>query len=131
MLHECVILQDLRGNQKQIPISSSAVRALNAFGNGMLGANSRPATPIPNFHMGSSDAGYFMSQKIGKLMADRQNIALKQAEVKSANEGSEESFLEADGLAHQNGRHSPYLEDQEVIPYNHDFSEKQPEKANS
>ncbi|KAK0180659.1 hypothetical protein PV327_003022 [Microctonus hyperodae] len=101
------------------PIGSATVRALTAFGNGGHANNSRPSTPIitnTNFSafvgsgIGSGDGTGLLSQKVNRLMAERQNTLQSQ---KSFNMEGIKRIL--DNNTTQNGKNDSWNEDQEVL----------------
>ncbi|KAK0177253.1 hypothetical protein PV328_001325 [Microctonus aethiopoides] len=101
------------------PIGSAAVRALTALGNGGHANNSRPSTPIitnTNFSafvvsgIGSGDGGGLLSQKINRLVTERQNVLQSQ---KSFNIEGIGKML--DNNTTQNGKNDSWNEDQEVL----------------
>lgn len=109
---------------RQLPVGSSAVRALNALGNG---TSSRPSTPTPvslysgsgakNTDTATSTHG-FLSHKLNKIMMDRQSV-LQPQKVTSNEEN--ERLLEI--AMRQNGKNDSWQEDQEVcrrLKYAHD-----------
>lgn len=110
------IFQDLRQlPNRQLPVGSSAVRALGGFGNGM-GGSSRPLTPTPlnlTSVLGSGDNSYILSQKLGKVMADRQNAAAFQQPI-SSRPISNEDLKSIDTENLPNGKNDSWKEDQEV-----------------
>lgn len=100
------------------PIGSAAVRALTALGNGGHANNSRPSTPIiTNTNLsafvvsgiGSGDGGGLLSQKINRLVTERQNVLQSQ---KSFNIEGIGRML--DNNTTQNGKNDSWNEDQEV-----------------
>lgn len=102
-----------------MPTGSAAVRALTAFGNGTVGASSRPSTPIPlnpsvsGFMIGSGDgnnAHGFLSHKLSKIIADRQTTVHQKSSVSADEDGR---LLDMD--TNQNGKNDSWQEDQEVL----------------
>lgn len=96
-------------------MGSSAVRALNALGNG----TSRPSTPTPiNSSSVSGVKGAdiaanthgFLSNRLSKIMTDRQNVLQSQKSLNSNEENGR--FLEM--TISQNGKNESWQEDQEV-----------------
>lgn len=95
------------------------MRALNALGNG-TSASSRPSTPTPlNFSMSGStarsgdivmNAHGFLSQKLNKIMSDRQSV--RQFQKPLANNEEDAKLSEMD--ISQNGKNDSWQEDQEV-----------------
>ncbi|XP_032671289.1 hamartin isoform X2 [Odontomachus brunneus] len=122
---ETTPVKDLRKiSTRQVPLGSSAVRALNALGNGTTGTSSRPSTPTPiNSSVSISgsaarsgdiaiNAPGFLSHKLNKIMADRQS-ALRQSQKILANNEEDARLLEMD--ISQNGKNDSWQEDQEVL----------------
>ncbi|XP_053994327.1 hamartin [Hylaeus volcanicus] len=120
---ETTPVKDLRKlSAKQVPVGSAAVRALSAFGNGTVGSNSRPSTPVPlnpsasattSFTIGSGDgsnAHGFLSHRISKIIADRQGVSQPRP---SGNVDENGRFSEVD--TNQNGKNDSWQEDQEVL----------------
>ncbi|XP_012528539.1 hamartin [Monomorium pharaonis] len=115
---ETTPVKDLRKlSTRQAPIGSSAVRALNALGNG---TSSRPSTPTPiNSSSVSGIKGVdtaanthgFLSNRLSKIMADRQNVLQSQ---KSSNNNEENGRLLEMAIS-QNGKNDSWQEDQEVL----------------
>lgn len=113
-------VQDLRKiSSRQVPGGSAAVRALTAFGNGTIGSSSRPSTPIPlnppaiaGSIIGSGDATAhgFLSHKLSRIIADRQNVNQQKSSVGADEDGR---LLEVE--ANQNGKNDSWQEDQEVL----------------
>ena len=105
-----------QGSTKQIPVGSTAVRALSALGNGALSGTSRPSTPIafinstgsafttPGFGSGETSA---LSNKISKLVAERQSQRTTFNTVENIGKIMETS-------PNQNGKNDSWKEDQEV-----------------
>lgn len=116
---ETTPVKDLRKlSTRQVPTGSVAVRALTAFGNGTVGSNSRPSTPIPlNPSMSGSligsgnanNAHGFFSHKLSKIIADRQTIAQQKSTINIDEDGK---FSE---MNTQNGKNDSWQEDQEVL----------------
>ncbi|XP_063984171.1 hamartin [Diachasmimorpha longicaudata] len=114
---ETTPVKDIRQvSSRQPPLGSAAVRALGAFGNGSLSGNSRPSTPtFVNSHasafsgIGSSGDGGILSQKINRLVADRQNVLQTQRSFnfEGLGRGPENS-------PGRNGKNDSWKEDQEV-----------------
>lgn len=99
------------------PMSNSAVRALGAFGNGVLGVNSRPSTPnsviSSNFTFGGGDnsliTSSILSQKLEKVESDRFNFqSPKSKNISNITEKLSETDVS------QNGKNDSWQEDQEV-----------------
>ncbi|KAK9300882.1 hypothetical protein QLX08_006587 [Tetragonisca angustula] len=117
---ETTPVKDLRKmSTRQVPTGSCAVRALTAFGNGTVGPNSRPSTPIPlnpsvsGCVIGSGDtnnAHGFIPHKLSKLIADRQTINQQRSSINVDEDGR---FSEMN--THQNGKNDSWQEDQEVL----------------
>ncbi|XP_043514141.1 hamartin isoform X1 [Frieseomelitta varia] len=117
---ETTPVKDLRKmSTRQVPTGSCAVRALTAFGNGTVGPNSRPSTPIPlnpsvsGSAIGSGDtnnAHGFIPHKLSKLIADRQTINQQRSSINVDEDGR---FSEMN--THQNGKNDSWQEDQEVL----------------
>ncbi|XP_011861263.1 PREDICTED: hamartin isoform X2 [Vollenhovia emeryi] len=115
---ETTPVKDLRKlSTRQAPLGSSAVRALNALGNG---TSSRPSTPTP---MNSSSvsgvkgtdvasAHGFLSNRLNKIMTERQNVLQLQKSVISS--GEENGRLLEMAIS-QNGKNDSWQEDQEVL----------------
>ena len=100
-------------SQRQISLGYGAVRALSAFGNGALGVNSRPTTPV------SDPSQPIIAQKLGKVMAERQSLsALRQKPAFMTTDESDKTSHNDDWvtlLPQQNGRNEfSCQEDQEV-----------------
>ncbi|XP_039310826.1 hamartin isoform X2 [Solenopsis invicta] len=114
---ETTPVKDLRKlSTRQAPIGSSAVRALNALGNG---TSSRPSTPtlinsssvsVKGADIASNTHG-FLSNRLGKIMTDRQNVLQSQKSVNS----SEENGRLLEMAISQNGKNDSWQEDQEVL----------------
>lgn len=74
---ETTPIKDLRQLPRQTSVNSSAVRSLSGFGNGVLSSSSRPQTPSPlnlSNLPGEQMKGDLLSQKLGKVFAERQNV---------------------------------------------------------
>ncbi|XP_066601803.1 hamartin [Prorops nasuta] len=118
---ETTPVKDLRKlSARQTTVAgSSAVRALNALGNGTLSGTSRPSTPTAtslSFIGNTGDGGIntnsgFISNRISKLMADRQIVLgqLKLSTTPRDNKRFSNSELS------QNGKSESWPEDQEVL----------------
>ncbi|XP_043481993.1 hamartin [Leptopilina heterotoma] len=115
---ETTPVKDSRQIPSRQPMSNSAVRALGAFGNGVLGVNSRPSTPnsviSSNFTFGGGDnssiTSSILSQKLEKVESDRFNFQ----SPKSKNVSNiKEKLSEAD--VSQNGKNDSWQEDQEIL----------------
>lgn len=108
-----------QGLTRQPPVGSSAVRALSALGNGALSGTSRPSTPTPFISSGSAFTipgigggdSNVLSQKISRLVADRQNV-LQQSQRSSFNSEGIAKIMETS--PNQNGKNDSWNEDQEV-----------------
>ncbi|XP_012227848.1 hamartin isoform X2 [Linepithema humile] len=112
---ETTPVKDLRKlSTRQAPlVASSAVRALNALGNG---TSSRPSTPtsvnssstsgVKNTDIPTNTHG-FLSQRLSKIMSDRQSQKL------IINNEENARFLEM--AVSQNGKTDSWQEDQEVL----------------
>ncbi|XP_015607620.1 hamartin [Cephus cinctus] len=117
---ETTPVKDLRQlSTRQPPLGSAAVRSLGNFGNGSLAGNSRPPTPTPL----NSSTGLFvsgdvainsqtiLSQKIGKMVAERQSF-LQQTQVTNSSD-MDGRILDIE--LNQNGKNDSWQEDQEVL----------------
>ncbi|EFN78695.1 hamartin [Harpegnathos saltator] len=122
---ETTPVKDLRKlSTRQVPLGSSAARALNALGNGTISTSSRPSTPTPVNSsvsvLGSTarsgdiamNTHGFLSQRLNKIMADRQSV-LRQSQKSLANNEEDTRLLEMD--LSQNGKNDSWQEDQEVL----------------
>ncbi|KYQ52069.1 Hamartin [Trachymyrmex zeteki] len=111
---ETTPVKDLRKlSMRQAPLGSSAVRALNALGNG---TSSRPSTPTSvNSGIKSADiAGNthgFLSNRLSKIMVDRQHVFQSQKSLSN----SEENGRLLEMAISQNGKNDSWQEDQEVL----------------
>ena len=88
------------------------MRALNALGNG---TSSRPSTPTSvNSGIKSADIAVnthgFLSNRLNKIMVDRQNVFQSQKSLSS----SEENGRLLEMAISQNGKNDSWQEDQEV-----------------
>ncbi|XP_011314218.1 hamartin [Fopius arisanus] len=114
---ETTPVKDIRQvSSRQPPLGSAAVRALGAFGNGSLTGNSRPSTPtFINSNasafsgIGGSGDGGILSQKINRLVADRQSVLQTQRSFNF--EGVGRGLESSPG---RNGKNDSWKEDQEV-----------------
>ncbi|XP_014474837.1 PREDICTED: hamartin [Dinoponera quadriceps] len=121
---ETTPVKDLRKvSTRQLPLQgSSAVRALNALGNGTAGASSRPSTPTPinssvpisgsATRSGDIAMNTLLSQRLSKIMTDRQSV-LRQPQRSLINNEEDVRLLEMD--ISQNGKNDSWQEDQEVL----------------
>ncbi|KAL6263512.1 hypothetical protein P5V15_006302 [Pogonomyrmex californicus] len=116
---ETTPVKDLRKlSTRQPPLGSNAVRALgNALGNG---TSSRPATPTPINSSSASGAKStdissnthgFLSNRLNKIMTDRQSVIQSQKLLSNNEENSR--FPEM--TLSQNGKNDSWQEDQEVL----------------
>ncbi|XP_012279435.1 hamartin [Orussus abietinus] len=121
---ETTPVKDLRQlSTRQLPVGSSAVRALGGFGNGPLGTNSRPSTPVSTnptslgFAVsglgGGGDSHSILSQKINRLVAERQTV-LQQSQTMSPVNVEPDTRTEEVDLS-QDGKNDSWQEDQEVL----------------
>lgn len=120
---ETTPVKDLR--KRQVPAGSAAVRALSAFSNGaMIGASSRPSTPIlpsnnASCTIGSGDANNthgFLSHKLSKIIADRQTNVVDVATAHSQQKSSvDEDGRLSEADVNQNGKNDSWQEDQEIL----------------
>ncbi|XP_077271959.1 tuberous sclerosis 1 protein hamartin isoform X3 [Temnothorax americanus] len=115
---ETTPVKDLRKlSTRQTPLGSSAVRALNALGNG---TSSRPSTPTPvnpssvsgvkSADVAANTHG-FLSNRLSKIMTDRQNVLQSQKSLSN----SEENGRLLEMAVSQNGKNDSWQEDQEVL----------------
>lgn len=123
---ETTPVKDIRKlSTRQAPVGSAAVRALSILSNGTVTQTSRPSTPvltnpsistIANSGTNAGDIGTnvhgFLSQKISKLIADRQT-AIHQPQKLIMNTEDDHVLLETD--ISQNGKNDSWQEDQEVL----------------
>ncbi|XP_011686889.1 PREDICTED: hamartin [Wasmannia auropunctata] len=112
---ETTPVKDLRKlSTRQAPLGSSAVRALNALGNG---TSSRPSTPTPVNSSGvkstdiAANTHGFLSNRLSKIMTDRQNVLQSQKSLSN----SEENGRLLEMAISQNGKNDSWQEDQEVL----------------
>ncbi|XP_018392520.1 PREDICTED: hamartin [Cyphomyrmex costatus] len=110
---ETTPVKDLRKlSTRQAPLGSSAVRALNALGNG---TSSRPSTPTSVNSGKSADTAAnthgFLSNRLSKIMTDRQNVFQSQKSLSN----SEENGRLLEMALSQNGKNDSWQEDQEVL----------------
>lgn len=115
---ETTPVKDLRKlSTRQAPLGSSAVRALNALGNG---TSSRPSTPTPinsssvsgvkSTDVAANTHG-FLSNRLSKIMTDRQNVLQSQKSLCN----SEENGRLLEMAISLNGKNDSWQEDQEVL----------------
>ncbi|XP_046815963.1 hamartin [Vespa crabro] len=123
---ETTPVKDVRKlSTRPAPVGSAAVRALSILSNGAVTQTSRPSTPVPlnpsilsiaSSGMNSGDTGVnvqgFLSQKISKLIADRQT-AVQQPQKLITNTEDDNSVVETD--ISQNCKNDSWQEDQEVL----------------
>lgn len=102
-------------------MGSTAVRALNALGNGTIGTSSRPSTPTPTNSSAisgsvarSSDTVNThgtLSYRLNKIITERQSV-LRQSQKSLTSSEEDGRLLEMD--ISQNGKNDSWQEDQEV-----------------
>ncbi|XP_043492951.1 hamartin isoform X2 [Polistes fuscatus] len=123
---ETTPVKDIRKlSTRQPPVGSAAVRALSILSNGAVTQTSRPSTPIPlnpsvstiaYSGINSSDTGTtmpgFLSQKISRLIADRQNAVNQSMKLTTTIE-DDSGVTETDIT--QNCKNDSWQEDQEVL----------------